>query len=333
MGLGVLDLPVEPDRGRPATSSTSAATRCRRCGWCWNSTGWSPWATSPGTRGWTSWPGWPSRRQQPAEELLQLLSPTAAGARCALICVPHPCGHPINFKPLADALAERTDEIVVWGLELPGHAPVSGGEFVDIVEAVRHDRRRDRGQGRPAADRLGTLRRRGGRRRTGPGAGGTRLRPAAGVPRVQAAARRCRDGEQHRRDGHLERRADHPLHGRPRPATPNWTAWTASTPTVMGRIFRHDVGGGYRYLIDAVRRRAGLEARHPGHRGGRGRRPRTGPGRPGLRRLAACSPPTSGSARCRRAATTSCAPIPRPPPNWCCGPGRRPRPRRPSWEA
>ncbi|HEX8092836.1 amino acid adenylation domain-containing protein, partial [Jatrophihabitans sp.] len=76
------------------------------------------------------------RRQPPAEELLHLLSPTAGGARCALICVPYPCGHPINFKPLADSVARLTDQIAVWGVELPGHAPVSGGEFADITEAA-----------------------------------------------------------------------------------------------------------------------------------------------------------------------------------------------------
>ena len=81
--------------------------------------------------------GLSERPEQPGGELLQLLSPTAAGARCALICVPYPCGHPINFKPLADAMAELTDQIAVWGLELPGHNLVSGGEFADVAEAAR----------------------------------------------------------------------------------------------------------------------------------------------------------------------------------------------------
>ncbi|HEV2888703.1 MAG TPA: condensation domain-containing protein, partial [Jatrophihabitans sp.] len=77
------------------------------------------------------------RHQQPQEEVLHLLSPTVAGARCALICVPYPCGHPINFKPLADSMAQLSDEIAVWGMELPGHAPLSDGEFVGIAEAAR----------------------------------------------------------------------------------------------------------------------------------------------------------------------------------------------------
>src|SRR4051812_29762314 len=43
----------------------------------------------------------------------------------------------------------------------------------------------------------------------------------------------------------------------------------------------------------------------------------------------ACSPPTSGSAGCPRAVTTSSAPIREPPPNWSGRPGWRP----PSWRS
>ncbi len=191
------------------------------------------------------------RRQQPAEELLQLLSPTADGARCALICVPHPCGHPINFKPLADELAERTDEIVVWGLELPGHAPVSDGEFVDIAEAVRRtvveiEAKADLplvvwGHCGGAAVAMELA-------RVLEDAGfdlrqvflGSKLLPAVPEMANNIALMDTWTDEQIIRymveeTGYTE------LDGLDREHTDR-----------MGRIFRHDVGGGYRYLIDAV---------------------------------------------------------------------------------
>ncbi|MBV9822496.1 MAG: alpha/beta fold hydrolase, partial [Actinobacteria bacterium] len=191
------------------------------------------------------------RRQQPPEELLQLLSPTAAGASCAVICVPHPCGHPINFKPLADALAELTDEIAVWGLELPGHAPVSDGEFVDVVEAVRLtvaeiEAKADLplivwGHCGGAAVTLELA-------RVLEDAGfdlrqvflGSKLLPTVAEMAGNIAEMDSWSDEQIIRymveeTGYTE------LDGLDREHTDR-----------MGRIFRHDVGGGYRYFIDAV---------------------------------------------------------------------------------
>jgi amino acid adenylation domain-containing protein len=77
------------------------------------------------------------QREQPGHELLHLLSSTAAGGRCALVCVPYPCGHPINFGPLATELEELTSDIVVYGLEQPGHDLSYRGEFTPIDETVR----------------------------------------------------------------------------------------------------------------------------------------------------------------------------------------------------
>ncbi|MFD9601188.1 amino acid adenylation domain-containing protein [Streptomyces sp. NPDC059970] len=77
-----------------------------------------------------------TREQNDEEELLHLLSATAEGARAAVICVPYPCGHPVNFKPLADAIGELTGELVVYGLEPPGHNPSRPGEFTDVIETV-----------------------------------------------------------------------------------------------------------------------------------------------------------------------------------------------------
>jgi|GEM_PF-3029056 len=202
------------------------------------------------------------RRQQPAEELLQLLSPTAAGARWALICVPHPCGHPINFKPLADALAERTDEIVVWGLELPGHAPVSDGEFVDIDEAVRRtvaeiEAKADLplvvwghcGGAAVAVELARVLEDRGFDLREV--FLGSKLLP--GVPEManNIAVMDTWTDEQIIRymvteTGYTE------LDGLDSEHTDR-----------MGRIFRHDVGGGYRYLIGAVSDVAGWKLATP----------------------------------------------------------------------
>ncbi|MER6429160.1 amino acid adenylation domain-containing protein [Streptomyces sp900105245] len=77
-----------------------------------------------------------TREQDDEEELLHLLSSTAEGARAAVVCVPYPCGHPVNFKPLADAIGELTDELVVYGLEPPGHNPSRPGDFTDVIETV-----------------------------------------------------------------------------------------------------------------------------------------------------------------------------------------------------
>ncbi|MFE0765304.1 amino acid adenylation domain-containing protein [Streptomyces smyrnaeus] len=70
------------------------------------------------------------------EELLQLLSSTAEGARAAVLCVPYPCGHPVNFKPLAEAVDKRTPKLAVYGLEPPGHNPSRPGSFTDVAETV-----------------------------------------------------------------------------------------------------------------------------------------------------------------------------------------------------
>ena len=77
------------------------------------------------------------QRQRPGRELLHLLSSTAAGARCALVCVPYPCGHPINFGQLAAALEELTSDVVVYGVEQPGHDLTNRGEFTPVAETAR----------------------------------------------------------------------------------------------------------------------------------------------------------------------------------------------------
>jgi amino acid adenylation domain-containing protein len=77
-----------------------------------------------------------AREQDDEEELLHLLSSTAEGARAAVICVPYPCGHPVNFKPLADAIGELTGEMAVYGLEPPGHNPGRPGGFTGVTETV-----------------------------------------------------------------------------------------------------------------------------------------------------------------------------------------------------
>ncbi|MDX3854290.1 non-ribosomal peptide synthetase [Streptomyces sp. AK02-01A] len=76
------------------------------------------------------------RGTEEREEVLQLLSSSASGARAAVICVPYPCGHPVNFKPLADELEKLTTDLVVYGVEQPGHNPSRPGEFAGVVETV-----------------------------------------------------------------------------------------------------------------------------------------------------------------------------------------------------
>jgi surfactin synthase thioesterase subunit len=59
-------------------------------------------------------------REEEEDIVLHALS-DPPNATCALVCVPYPSGHPINFRPLAQALAGLTDEIAVSGVELGGH--------------------------------------------------------------------------------------------------------------------------------------------------------------------------------------------------------------------
>ncbi|MFJ2738095.1 amino acid adenylation domain-containing protein [Streptomyces sp. NPDC087440] len=75
-------------------------------------------------------------RQEGPEELLHLLSSKADGARAAVVCVPYPCGHPVNFKPLAEEIEKLDPTLVVYGLEPPGHDPSSPGEFADVLETA-----------------------------------------------------------------------------------------------------------------------------------------------------------------------------------------------------
>jgi surfactin synthase thioesterase subunit len=194
------------------------------------------------------------RRRQPANELLHLLSPTATGARCALICVPYPCGHPINFKPLAESMAQLTQEIAVWGLELPGHAPTSDGQFVDIAEAARRVIE-ELEEVLPGADlpiilwghcggaavtmELARLLEERGLDLRQVFLGSKLLPPVAEMQHNIDLLSSWSDAQIIRymvtETGYTE------LDG------------LDSTHTAfMGRIFRHDVGGGYRYLIDAV---------------------------------------------------------------------------------
>ena len=195
--------------------------------------------------------GLAERHQQPTGELLQLLSPTAAGARCALICVPYPCGHPINFKPLADAMAELTDQIAVWGLELPGHNPVCGGEFADVAEAARLvvaelETKADLpvilwghcGGAAVTVELARLLEERGADLRQV--FIGSKLLPTVAQMRHNLELLDGWDDSQIIRymvseTGYTD------LDGLDQGQT-----------ALMGRIFRHDVGGGYRYLIDTV---------------------------------------------------------------------------------
>ncbi|MFD0271269.1 amino acid adenylation domain-containing protein [Streptomyces sp. NPDC127106] len=75
-------------------------------------------------------------REDSAEEVLQLLSATAEGARAAVICLPYPGGHPVNFKPLAESIGNSDPTLAVYGLQAPGHNPARGGEFTDVAETV-----------------------------------------------------------------------------------------------------------------------------------------------------------------------------------------------------
>ncbi|MFJ3897485.1 amino acid adenylation domain-containing protein [Streptomyces sp. NPDC090083] len=75
-------------------------------------------------------------REEAGEELLHLLTSKAEGARAAVVCVPYPCGHPVNFKPLAEAIERLDPSLVVYGLEPPGHDPSRPGEFTDVLETV-----------------------------------------------------------------------------------------------------------------------------------------------------------------------------------------------------
>jgi amino acid adenylation domain-containing protein len=74
-----------------------------------------------------------ARRRQGRPDVLQLLSSTAAGTRCVLVCVPYPSGHPINFAPLAAELEELTSDLAVYGLLAPGHDQGHPAEFTDVV--------------------------------------------------------------------------------------------------------------------------------------------------------------------------------------------------------
>ncbi|MEO7260045.1 MAG: amino acid adenylation domain-containing protein [Jatrophihabitantaceae bacterium] len=193
-------------------------------------------------------------RQQSRDELLQLLSPTAAGARCALICVPYPCGHPINFKPLADSVARLTGEIAVWGVELPGHAPLSGGEFTDIAEAARKTSEEIREVLDGADLPIILWGHCGGAAVTVELARlledqgfdlrhvfiGSKLLPA--VPEMQDNINLLDSWSDSQIIRYMVSETGYTdLDGLDRAHT-----------AFMGRIFRHDVGGGYRYLIDAV---------------------------------------------------------------------------------
>jgi amino acid adenylation domain-containing protein len=70
------------------------------------------------------------------EAVLHLLSEPADDAAFALICFPYPSGHPINFRPLAEALAQRGNRVTVFGVEFPGHDPNRGGALRDVRETA-----------------------------------------------------------------------------------------------------------------------------------------------------------------------------------------------------
>ncbi|HEX4726796.1 MAG TPA: amino acid adenylation domain-containing protein [Jatrophihabitans sp.] len=78
-----------------------------------------------------------ARRRQGRPDVLQLLSSTAAGTRCVLVCVPYPSGHPINFAPLAAELEELTSDLAVYGLLAPGHDQGHPAEFTDVAETAQ----------------------------------------------------------------------------------------------------------------------------------------------------------------------------------------------------
>ncbi|MFJ5517260.1 amino acid adenylation domain-containing protein [Streptomyces griseoluteus] len=74
--------------------------------------------------------------QEDPELLQRLTSAPGEDALGAVICVPYPCGHPVNFKPLAEAIEKLTPDLVVYGVEQPGHSPERRGEFTDVTETV-----------------------------------------------------------------------------------------------------------------------------------------------------------------------------------------------------
>ncbi|CAL9648802.1 amino acid adenylation domain-containing protein [Streptomyces sp. enrichment culture] len=75
-------------------------------------------------------------RGEEDEELLHLLTSAGRDARAAVICVPYPCGHPVNFKPLAEEIEKRDPDLMVLGLEPPGHSPSRPGPFTDVTQTV-----------------------------------------------------------------------------------------------------------------------------------------------------------------------------------------------------
>ncbi len=194
-----------------------------------------------------------ARRRRGVPDLLQLLSSSASGTRCALVCVPYPSGHPINFAPLAAEVEELTSDIAVYGLLPPGHDPGRPGEFTGVGETARLAAGELAGSdvpllvwghcgGAAVAVELARRLEEAGRdvRRVFIG---SKLLPVVAEMR-ESAQMIAEWGDEQIIRYMVDETGYTGLDG-----------LDSAQSEFMARVFRHDVGGGYDYFIDAVQRR------------------------------------------------------------------------------
>jgi len=193
------------------------------------------------------------RRRQGEPDVLPLLSSTAAGTRCALVCVPYPCGHPINFAPLAAEIEELTSDIAVYAVQEPGHDVSHPGPFAALADTVRlvADRLADRVDvpvllwghcgGAAIAVELARRLEADGRDVRGLFLGSKLLPP---VPDMRHSITQVETWTDEQLIGYMVDETGYTeLDGLDRRHT-----------AFLARVFRHDVGNGFRYLIDRVER-------------------------------------------------------------------------------
>jgi surfactin synthase thioesterase subunit len=197
-----------------------------------------------------------SRRRHGAPDVLQLLSSTAAGTRCALVCVPYPSGHPINFAPLAAELEELTSDIAVYGLLPPGHDLGHPGEFTGVEETARLavDELADSTVpvliwghcgGAAVAVELARQLQEAGRDVRGVFIG-SKLLPV--IAEMRESARMTVEWSDDQLIRYMVEETGYT----------DLDGLDEAHTAFMARTFRHDVGGGYAYFIDALQRRRQL---------------------------------------------------------------------------
>jgi amino acid adenylation domain-containing protein len=194
-----------------------------------------------------------ARRRRGTPDVLQLLSSSTAGTRCVLICVPYPSGHPINFAPLAAELEELSSDLAVYGLLPPGHDFGHPDEFIGVTATARlaADELADSTEGDLPVLIWGHC---GGAAvaielaRQLEVAGREVRRVFIGsklLPSVEEMARNARAIAEFADDKILRHMIDE-------------TGYTdldgldEAHSAFVAAVFRHDVGTGYQYLIDAV---------------------------------------------------------------------------------